>query len=141
MNGLGELVFLILPYFLLINALGFFIGTFIVKKKIKILTMLFCVGFIFLFFKFKSFEKDSYIIDQQRQVGVYYLTQYPNCNNCFVTLKENMTYEIIKDKKVVEAGKWHHVIGGDYSITYLGDGGRQLGSGDYEYEKYVLKYQ
>ena len=140
MNGLSELVEFILPYILISFGLLFFIFTFIVKKKIKLLTIFLCAICAFLFFQLKSCEKENYKKNQLEQVGIYYLTQYQNCDNCYAILKENMTYNIVKNRKIVESGKWHYEIGGDYFITYL-ENGNQLGSGNYEYGKYVLKYK
>jgi hypothetical protein len=51
-----------------------------------------------------------------------------------------MTYKIYSNKAVIEEGNWNHKSGGDYWITTLENKG-QLGSGEYAYKKYKLKYK
>ena len=140
MNGLGELILYIIYYFLLASGLVFLILTFIVKRKMKFITIILSVISIFLFFQFKSCKKENYKIVQKREVGIYYLTQYPDCNNCFVRLNENMTYDVVKNDTVIETGNWHTEIGQDYWITYMNNDKDQLGCNRFSYDKYKKKY-
>ena len=68
------------------------------------------------------------------EVGVYHLTQYPNCESCLLELKEDNSYSVSKADKIIENGKWHNESGGDYWITYIGESG-QLGNDIYRYNK------
>lgn len=140
MNGLGELILYVIYYFLLATGLIFLILTFFVKRKIKFITIIFSVISIFLFFQFKSCKEENYKIVQKRQVGIYYLTEYPNCKDCFVRLNDNMTYDVVKNDKIIETSNWHYEIGQDYFITYMNNGKDQLGYNRFSYDKYKKKY-
>jgi hypothetical protein len=93
-----------------------------------------------MFFIFKSCQDNNYKNNQLDQVGIYYLTNYPNCDSCYIELNENMTYKIINKGQKVKNGDWHYESGGDYWITYLNGERDQLGSGTYSYTNYKLKY-
>ena len=61
-------------------------------------------------------------------------------NSCYLELRENMTYIVVDKGKIIESSNWHYEVGGDYFITYLDNDRHQLGSGNYSYERYKLKY-
>lgn len=129
-------------YFLLGLACVMFFGlTFTVKRKNRIWTALAGCFFVFLLFKFKFYSNDVYKKNQLSKVGVYYLTNYPDCDSCVLELKENQKYVVINNGRVVEQSNWHYKVGGDYFIVYLDNDKHQLGSGDYAYTKYKLKYK
>ncbi|SDK45344.1 hypothetical protein SAMN05421823_102769 [Catalinimonas alkaloidigena] len=65
-------------------------------------------------------------------VGVYYLTEYPNCDTCVLNLNSDNAYTVIFDDRTLEQGKWKYSSGGDYWIVDIGKNG-QLGSGKYKY--------
>jgi hypothetical protein len=98
-------------------------------------SMIFCV----LFFVFKSSQERNYRDSQIRQVGVYILKDFHGCLDCQVELKEDMTYVISDGVSILESSNWHFEMGGDYFITWLDIDRKQLGSGDYEYIKFVSK--
>jgi hypothetical protein len=141
LSALSEL-FVYIPYFVLgLACVIFFRLTIKAKRQKKIgagIAGLFC---IFLLFNYKSCVADSYKKNQLTRVGLYYLTNYPDCDSCVLELKENQTYQITKRGQIIEQSNWHYEVGGDYFILYLGNDNHQLGSGDYAYEKYKLKYK
>ncbi|UOQ70763.1 hypothetical protein [Hymenobacter cellulosilyticus] len=71
------------------------------------------------------------------QVGLYYLTAYPQCRPCTLELKENNRFVIRDSTSVKETGPWRYESGQDYWITYLNTSD-QLGSGKYAYSGYRL---
>jgi hypothetical protein len=140
-SALGEL-FVYIIYFVLGIACIFFVRlTFTTKRQNKIWTGFAGLFFIFLLFKYHSYLSNSYKKNQLSQVGLYYLTNYPNCDSCVLELKENQTYQIKRKGQIIEQSNWHYEVGGDYFILYLDNDKHQLGSGDYAYEKYNLKYK
>ena len=140
MSALGELFIYIIYFVLGILSIGFLVLTMTSKKKTKILTGLATLFFGFLLFSFKSCQSRNYKENQLSQVGLYYLTEYPDCDFCIIELKENQTYEVTKNGQVIERSNWHYEVGGDYLITYLDNDKYQLGNGKFEYYKYKLKY-
>lgn len=140
MPALGELFIYLIYVFLVLGAVGFIYLTFYLKKSRKPWTILGCILCCFLFFNYRSCLKDAYKRSQLTQVGIYYLTEYPNCDNCKLELKEDMTYEVRSNGKVIEKSNWHYEVGGDYWITYLNNDNHHLGSGNYAYKEYDLKY-
>ena len=85
-------------------------------------------------------QKQLYRNSQLDKVGIYYLTNNPKCELCYLELKEDMTYTIINKGEVIEKSNWHFESGGDYWITYLDNDKSQLGFGNYEYKHYKQKY-
>lgn len=110
------------------------------KKSYKPWTLFCSILCCFLFFSYKSCFDKAYQQSQLNHVGFYYLIQYPNCDSCILELKEDMTYEIRNKGRIIEKSNWHYESGGDYWITWLDNDKKQLGSGDYAYEHYKLKY-
>ena len=140
MSALGELFIYVIYFVLGLACIIFLLLTFTSKKSIKPWTLIASILFCFLFFTFKSCQKENYKQNQLSVVGTYYLTSYPNCDSCYLELRENMTYIVVDKGKIIESSNWHYEVGGDYFITYLDNDRHQLGSGDYSYERYKLKY-
>ena len=140
MAALGELAVYIIYLLLAIGGLVFLFFTFRVKRSIKPFTLLGFGLFVFLIAKYSSHNKEVYRDWQLQHVGIYYLTDHPDCDSCVLELKEDMTYEVRSGNKVIEKSNWHFESGGDYWITYLDHDRHQLGAGDYAYKKYKLKY-
>ena len=139
-SSLSELFVYIIYFSLSFICSIFLYWTFKTNQKNKIWTGIAVLFFVFLIFKFKSYLADSYKESQRSHVGLYYLTNYPNCDSCILELKENKSYEIKKQGTIIEYSDWNYEVGGDYFILYLDSNKHQLGSGDYSYEKYKLKY-
>lgn len=98
------------------------------------------VFFVFLIVRFNACEKEDQKKSQLEHVGIYYLTNYPNCEHCILVLNEDQTCQVTSNDSILEKSNWHFESGGDYWITYIGTDGRQLGSGIYTYKRYKLKY-
>ena len=141
MSALGELFIYIIYIGLGLASLLFLILTFTSKKRDKIWAAFATLFFGFLLIGFKSCQSNNYKNNQLNQVGLYYLTDYPNCDSCVIELKENQTYEVRTYGEIVEQSNWHYEVGGDYFITYLDNDNYQLGVGKFVYKKYKLKYQ
>ncbi|MFD1467192.1 hypothetical protein ACFQ48_03070 [Hymenobacter caeli] len=71
--------------------------------------------------------------EENRFIGTYALTAYPQCPNCILHLKPNNQYEVHQGDLIRERGPWYYESGGDYWITHVGNAG-QLGSGNFEYD-------
>jgi len=140
MSALGELIIYVVYFMLGLHCIIFIVLTITSKKSTKPWTLLASLMFVFLFFNFKSCQDNNYKRNQLSVVGVYYLTNYPNCDSCYLELKENMSYVIVNEGKVIEQSNWHYEVGGDYWIIYLDNDRHQLGSGEYFYERYKLKH-
>jgi len=139
MAAIGELIIYFIYFILGLSFVTFLILS-LTSKKTKKPFMIISIFFGLLMIIFKSCQYKGYINDQKEQVGIYYLTKYPNCNSCYIELKEDMTYVIEKSGGIIKKGTWHHESGGDYWITYLDGENYQLGSGDFSYTDYKLKY-
>jgi hypothetical protein len=140
MNGVGELLIFIINLFLGLTSLMLFVQAFTKYKTIKPRILSYSAIFFILFCMLKSCRDKGYHNAQLEQVGIYYLTNYPNCDSCYVELKEDMTYDLVRKDTVIKTSDWHFESGGDYWILYLDKDRYQLGSGDFEYKKYKLKY-
>lgn len=141
LSALSELVDYIVYFLLGLACIIFFGLTFTSKRKNKIWTGLAGLFFTFLLFSYKSCLTDGYKKNQLMHVGLYYLTNYPNCDSCVLELKENQKYEVTKQGQIIEQSNWHYEVGGDYFIVYLDSNKHQLGSGDYSFKEYELKYK
>jgi hypothetical protein len=140
MSALGELIIYVIYFILGLLSVVFLILTIKSKNSIKPWTLIACILFGFLLYCFKSFQNDKYRKNQLSVVGVYYLTNYPDCDSCYIEIKENMTYIVVNKGKIAEQSIWHYEVGGDYWITYLDNDRHQLGYREYSYEFYRLKY-
>ncbi|MES2662385.1 MAG: hypothetical protein V4629_03685 [Pseudomonadota bacterium] len=140
MSALGELLIYFIYFVLGLGTLLFLALTFTAKRTIRVWAGLGTLFLGFLLFSFKSCQSDNYKENQLSQVGLYYLTDYPNCDSCIIELKENQTYEVTKHGQIIERSDWHYEVGGDYWITYLDNNNYQLGSGKFAYKKSKLKY-
>lgn len=140
MSALGELFIYVIYFVLGAAGIIFLVLTFTAKKSMKLWTLIGSLFFGYLFFHFKSYQDYIYKQNQLSVVGTYYLTSYPNCDSCYLELKENMIYIVVDKGKILKQSKWHYEVGGDYWITYLDNDRYQLGSGQYSYDRYELKY-
>jgi hypothetical protein len=140
MNGVGELLIFIIYLFLGLTSVVLFVQAFYEYKSVKPRFWAYSAFFFFLFCWFKTCRNKRYHEAQIEQVGIYFLTNYPNCDSCYVELKEDMTYNLVKKGTVIKTSDWHFESGGEYWILYLDKERYQLGSGDFEYKKYKLKY-
>jgi hypothetical protein len=138
MSALGQLFIYVIYFILGIATISFLVLTF--KRKNKLISGLATIIFGFLLYNFYSLQSKNYKENQLSQVGLYYLTEYPNCDSCIIELKENQTYKVKNNEQVIEKGNWHYEIGGDYWITYLNNDNYQLGNGKFRYSKYEPKY-
>ncbi|MFP5041997.1 hypothetical protein [Parasediminibacterium sp. JCM 36343] len=118
MSAIGEgLVYFI--YFILgFGCIIYLLLALTSNKKTKLWAFPLILFFGYLFFLYKSYLLESYNQMQFNDVGIYYLTNYPNCPSCYLELKENMTYTVMDSCKIVESSNWHSEAGGDYFITY-----------------------
>ena len=96
----------------------------------------FCLVALIVFWVYQYRVKRA---EDMEQVGTYYLLNYPNCDSCRVKLHANYTFEVTDNKKIYERGEWFYQSGADYWGVYLNEG-YQLGSGIYEYRRYILNY-
>lgn len=135
MSAIGELIILIIYAILslavLISAIKLFKSE---AKKPKIVW-----GIVLLFFGvlLTSFAYSQYANHRNAElekVGTYHLTQYPNCPDCILILKENNSYEIMDRQNILDQGNWEYKSGGDYWITEIGETG-QLGNDIYSYDE------
>ena len=141
MSAIGEIIIYIIYIVLGLPCVILLIVTITADKSIKLWTLIASLLFGLLLFSFKSCQDNHYKKNQLSVVGIYYLTNYPKCDSCLLELKEDMTFTIEKNGKVIEQSNWHYEVGGDYWITYLNNDRSQLGSGEYAYEDYKLKYK
>lgn len=141
MWAIGELIIYTIYFFTGLSCLVFLILALTAKKRcFRIWTALTGLFFGFLLLCFKWQQNSIYKQNQLNQVGIYYLTNYPNCDSCHIELNENMTYKVAHKSQIFENGDWHYESGGDYWITYLNGTKYQLGNGKYAYRDYKLKY-
>jgi len=142
MSAFGELIIVAIYFVLGLSAIGCLLKTFIIKAKLpKFLCLLGFVVCTSLLFLFWTNNKRNHRIAELENVGVYYLTNYTNCDSCKLTLKEDNSYEVTNGTKVIETGNWHYESGGDYWIVYMNDNEDQLGNGRFTYEEYNNRYK
>lgn len=140
MSAIGGLIIYTVYFILVLFCFVSLILIITLKGRHKQLAAGLCLLFGMLFFTFKSCQENNYKRNQLKRVGKYYLTNYSNCDSCYIELKEDMTFIVIDNKLEVERGTWHHESGGDYMITYLNNENAQLGGGKYSFKNYKLKY-
>jgi hypothetical protein len=141
MSALGELFIYVIYAVLAMACIISLLLSFTSKKQTKPWAFIASLLFAFLFFGFRSCQKSNYKENQLSVVGTYYLTSYPSCDSCYLELKEDMTYLVMNKGKIVESSNWYYEVGGDFFITYLNNDKYQLGSGNYSYKDYTLKYR
>jgi len=135
MNGLGELIVIVIYLILGISAVLCLLKIIISKKNV--VKLFYAGGLILSVYLFISFLTNNIKNHRQSEleyVRTYYLSDYPNCDSCELILKDNNAYTVINDAKILESGNWHYESGGDYWIVYLNDQEEQLGSGRFKYE-------
>lgn len=140
LSAISDLIPYLIFVFLGLAAIFFLVSTFKANRSAKPWTLICSAFFCFLIFKFNSWLKERYEKGQLDHVGIYYLTDYPNCDHCILELKEDKTYQVSNNDTVLEKSNWHFESGGDYWITYLDNDRSQLGGGQYAYKRYRLKY-
>jgi hypothetical protein len=139
MAALGELFVLAIYIFLGLSAAAFLFLTFYGGLLQKIWMTIGCIFFSVLFYVFWSHMNKIQRKAELEQVGVYYLTAYPNCEYCVLELKKDLTYDVRNNGQIIEKSDWHYKSGGDYWITYLDGKNHQLGNGYFEYERSELR--
>ena len=140
MSAIGELIVWCIFILLGLGSIVLFIFTFTIKRSLKPWTFLGSIFLCFLFFSYRASINYAYRQKQLDQVGIYYLTAYPSCTDCILELKEDLTYEIRREDKIIKKSNWHFESGGDYWITWLDNEKYQLGYGDYSYKSFKLKF-
>ena len=140
MAALGEVFILFIYISLGAFNVFFLVFIFVWRKALKPFAVLGCVMYAYLFFSFKSCQDNIYKNQQRSRVGIYYLTNYPNCPSCVLELKEDNTYRVTSEEKQLEQGDWHYEVGGDYFIVYMNNDTDQLDHGRFEYTESILKY-
>ncbi len=132
MWAIGELIIWII-YGILSLPLILIITQLIRKKKVSIKGLVYLVIALMPLF---LFGYNMYIKQRKvelKYVGVYYLTDYPNCDSCVLNLDKNNLYTVVFNERTLEQGRWKYSSGGDYWIVDIGERG-QLGSGKYKYD-------
>jgi hypothetical protein len=139
MSGLGELIIIGIYVVLSIPIILTLIVSLLRKNKKKLNRLLypFLTSIPLIIFAYFQYQNNKQA--ELKYVGIYYLTEYPNCQYCTLRLNVNNTYIVSKGDIDLENGKWNYRSGGDYWIVDLGDYG-QLGSGKYRYTKYSSDY-
>ena len=102
------------------------------KKTFPVKKLTYLVIAIIPLFLFSYSQYTNHRNAELQYVGVYYLTDYPNCISCVLNLNANNSYKVVFDQEIIEQGKWKYSSGGDYWIVDIGEHG-QLGSGKYRY--------
>lgn len=132
MSGIAELAKLVIYAIVILPPLVMLIIMLLNGKKF------FKKGLRYLFFTsiplmlLVIFDITNHKNEELGYVGVYYLTEYPDCTSCQLELKENNTYTITKGDREIESGSWNYRSGSDYWIVDIGEFG-QLGTGNYAY--------
>jgi hypothetical protein len=145
MFGLGELGKLFIAVIYIILSLPILLLLFILihriiskRKTAKLLIWTVLSSIPLIVFSYAQYEKHRK--EDLSQVGTYFLNEYPNCSDCKLILSEDNTYVVTGTNSQIESGEWRYDEGNDYFIVTLSNG-RQLGSGQYQYYKYELKYK
>ncbi|CAN5546654.1 hypothetical protein BH11BAC3_BH11BAC3_22330 [soil metagenome] len=133
MWALGELFY---GFIYVLLALGFliFLSASVFVKRRKIMYFVWSVVFASLFYIYHTNNKNTYKISQLQYVGSYDLTNYPNCDSCILIFKEDNTYNVTKNSKIIESGDWHYDFGADYFIVYINQEKERLGHGRFKYQ-------
>ena len=92
------------------------------------------LAFASLFFIYYINNKNNYKESQLQYVGTYDLTNYPNCDSCVLTFKEDNTYKVTDKSKIIETGDWYYDFGADYFIVYINKKKDRLGDGRFKYQ-------
>lgn len=131
------LLFYFLPGIFALRALYILLTTQNPVRKRKATISLVALVALLTFFAYNSYRVDNDW--EQRALGIYQLTSYPNCPACVLELREENVFVVRHYNSIRETGHWRFESGQDYWITYLNEHD-QLGSGKYRYTKYHLKY-
>lgn len=108
-----------------------------IGSKSRFLKIIYIVVAILSFSLLTYWIIETHQKNRQRElehVGTYYLTKYPNCNNCVVVLSSDNTYKVLNGDSVIEKSNWHYKSGDDYFIVYMDNDKGQLGSGKFSYD-------
>jgi hypothetical protein len=140
MNGVGYLLIGLIFFFVGLKSIIPFIRALNAESSKKPKLLLKSAIWFLVLCWLKLGKDKSYQRDQMHEIGIYYLTNYPDCDSCYVELKEDMTYNLVKNDTIIETSDWHFESGGDYWILHMDKDKKQLGSGEFGYKKYKLKY-
>ena len=132
MSGLGEFAKFIGYFILCIPPIGVLIFFGILSKRsLKVWVALFLISITPLsIYGYKHYN--DHHKEEQKYVGQYYLTEYPDCEPCTLKLSAKMSYSVFHNENEIESGKWKYRSGSDYWIVDIGEHG-QLGSGKFKY--------
>ena len=136
---MGSLGILILYFFYgIIVLIGLFFLKLAFASNFKLLrivysSLAFCSFSFLVFCIYLQWQKHRK--EELQYVGIYYLTEYPNCPACVAVLKKNNTYKVLDGEDVIEKGNWRFESSGDYWVLYMGNDEYRLGSGKFSYER------
>ncbi len=134
MSTIGELIIFLIYFILSIPIFIFLIGLIKSKgKQIKKRLIWLIISTVLLIF-YSYAQYSSHRKAELDYVGIYQLTEYPDCDSCILELNSDNLYIVREKQNIMEKGKWKYKSEGDYWIVYLGEFG-QLGTGKYRYEK------
>lgn len=134
MSAIGELLVIIMYFFLSIPVFVALILTFRVKDKpIKKSRLIGLIALVIPLVLYTYLQFSSHRTAELEYVGIYELTDYPKCDFCILELQPNNHFFVRNKQLIVEEGKWEYKSGGDYWLVVLGTCG-QLGTGKYKYE-------
>ena len=141
MWAIGALLVYVIYFILALLGFSFWANAYMsTERTSKILSSIAGLIFVGLIVWLKICQFQDRRQENLEAVGIYYLTNYPDCNSCSIELKEDLTYAVLKTNAVLETGDWHTDSYADFWATYLNGERDQLGSGKYEYKTYALKY-
>ncbi len=135
MSAIGELIVFLIYFILSIPILIFLIG--LIKSKGKQITkkrLIWLIISTILLILYGYAQYSSHRKAELDYVGIYQLTEYPDCDSCILELMSDNYYIVREKQNIIEKGRWKYKSGGDYWIVYLGEFG-QLGTGKFRYEK------
>ncbi|WP_298903445.1 hypothetical protein [uncultured Psychroserpens sp.] len=133
MSALGELIVFGIYVILIIPILLTLIVC--IKRKKKLSGTLFIIISLIPLALFSYSQYQNHRDAELDYVGIYDLTEYPNCDSCILKLNDDNTYLVSIEGSKIEHGKWNFRSGGDYWIVDIGEHGT-LGSGRFKYTTY-----
>lgn len=140
MSSIGDFIVFIVYSILLVPPILIIIFLIFRKKRFTIKRSVYLVvAFIPLIF-FGSFQYKNKRDFELKYVGIYFLTEYPNCDSCLLILTKDNSYSVTKNGTKIETGHWNYRGGGDFWIVDIGKNG-QLGSGKFKYRDKTKLYE
>lgn len=139
MTGAGELIDLIFCSVFTLLGLAALVFILLSKNFAKRILFLF-IFLVIVCIVLLTIHDDriDYLKYRADHLGTYYLVSYPKCSTCVLVLKDDNTFEVKQQNRILEKGAWDLKFNYNFCMNNDGD---QLGTGRFQYYDFKIGMQ